>query len=57
MASDEMNEQTDIIAARVADQAVYSGDVAGRIDLSVQIGEAGIELTRLSGSEGRKGIG
>ena len=37
--------------------ATAKGDTGGALDLISQAGFAGMELTRLSGSEGRKGKG
>ena len=60
-----MSNETDYHNNRVTKLAtdktnfVASGkaDAAGLIDLSIQVGFAGMELTRLGGAEGRKGSG
>jgi len=55
--SEETSRSDKKITALVAAQAAYKGDTAGRLDLLVQMGDAAMELTRLSGAEGRKGKG
>ncbi len=61
MASDETNYHNNRVTKLATDKAnlIASGkaDAAGLIDISIQVGFAGMELTRLSGAEGRKGSG
>ncbi len=57
MASDEVTKHNSRITALTATLAAYRGDAAGRIDISVQVGDSVMELFRLSGAEGRKGSG
>ncbi len=61
MASEDTNYNNNRITKLATDKSnlIASGkaDAAGLIDLSIQVGFAGMELTRISGGEGRKGSG
>jgi len=55
MASDEVTKVNRKITGQTAVATAYTGDAAGRNDISIQLGDASMELIRLNGAEGRKG--
>ncbi len=55
MADEGVTKHNRKLTAVAATQSAYVGDAAGRLDLAIQVGDSMMELTRLSGGEGRKG--